>query len=307
MFGWLRRLTRKPDPAGRLAAPPHTTSPPSSVDADASDPLPVCSPLSWLLQAPAPRAVALSPEERRILQAVDTFLARESLSPQLLPRAPAVIPPLLHALRQPEPSRKAVVERLSKDLVLATEVLRLARSAYHLTSSQIASLDDAVTVVGDSGVKAAIARVLLRPMFDPRTSGLAAIAAPRGWSFAERQADRCAQMAADAGLDRLDGFLGGMLHATGRTALLRVLDLCDAAPPWPCSLAFDQTLGQQSTRLAGRFMAEWDVTPGLTLAASVLVDTPDLIDPTTLAGILLESERQTTRDMMGTPIPGSRR
>jgi hypothetical protein len=73
-------------------------------------------------------------------------------------------------------------------------------------------------------LRRAIASVVLRPIFDSRGNSLSARAATQIWKDADRKARLCSALAAEAGLDPFDGYLAGLLHNSGWTAVLRAID-----------------------------------------------------------------------------------
>jgi len=330
MFGWLTRLLSKPPAAPSAApvparprppkqaplpaapqnivpeAPPATAVPqtPAAVpEPELKSSVTECpSPLVWLLQVPSPQDGELRATERPLLDAIEATLNQPTLPAGLVPRAPAVIPQLLSLLRHPDSNREELVDRVSKDMVLAAEVLRLARSPYYRTSSEIDSLSKAVSMIGISGLKSAIARVVLKPLYDAKAGGLAAQASARNWPLAEHQSECCAALTTAIGLDRFEGFLAGMLHNTGRTALLRIIDRTGLPLAWPCSSALDQALQQQSHRLYGRFMVEWQITAPLAQAGQTLAAEADA-PPQSLAWAVLESERLCLQDLSAAAPP----
>jgi hypothetical protein len=272
MFGWLNRLRSAPPAAVPAPAAPRRVDAgagPAAADGGDSAPPPP-SLLAWLLDAAAPHHGAPTAAERAALAPLDALLARPAWPADLLPRAPAVIPQLLGLLRQEMPSRAAIVQQIGKDVVLAAEVLRMARSPYYRSRAEIDTLDAAVTLLGTSGLQSAIARVVLKPVFDTQAGGLAGRSARRAWELAEREAEACADLAAQAGIERFEGFLAGLLHGTGRTALLRTLDRAGIEPASPWSLAFDHALEDRADRMFGRLALGWQITPALSeLAAAV--------------------------------------
>lgn len=239
----------------------------------------------------------MAPHEQALLEPVRAMLALDTLPDNLVPRASAVIPQLLRALRQESGSRKEVVERIAKDQLLTAEVLRLVRSPLYRTQTPIASLDAAVSIIGTSGVHSAISRVVLKPIFAQSQQGLVAAASSRTWQFAERQGEVCAGMAAEAGLEWFDGFLAGTLHGVGRTALLKILDTAGAEtqPLWPCSKVWDAALSLLANQLFAKLALQWDIAPALTTAARAVQDptAAGTAGPPPLAGIWVASEQRT--------------
>lgn len=306
-LGWLKKRTNQV-PAGMVMPPPcPAPGPHESADEDCADSLqPPNTPdhtstLAWLLGVPQPLPGPLQAHEEAVLAPIQAMLAQRELPIGLVPRAAAVIPQLMRLLRQ-QSSRQEIVERITKDMVLTAEVLRMAQSPYYRLTEEVDSLDKAVMMLGVAGLQAAIARVVLKPMYDTNSGGLTAQAAARGWQYSERQADCCADLATKAGLGRYEGFLAGTLHGIGRTALLRVLDRAGVRPDWPCSQALDDALTACSNQLFGRYIVDLRLTPALTAAGQALAQDGHAGAPGSLPWLLRESERLSTLALLARPV-----
>lgn len=304
MLRWLKRLVAPPQPAPIKQVPVAAKSPevPSSVERESvpsSSDLHV-STLSWLLHVPPPLPLALQSRERRPWAVIHEASRQPRLPPNLVPRAAAVIPALLQQLRQTDVSVQDMVVRIQRDTVLTTEVLRLARSPRYASAQSVQSLETAIAVIGTAGLQAAIAKVILKPLFSAHSGGLAAQAGERLWMHAEHQAQHASTLTEAAGLDRFDGFLVGLLHGAGRTGVLRLLDMQHVAPEWPCSQAFDHAFQQASHQLFDRLLQEWAISPSLTALGQAIASQPSAAEPGTLAGIALESERLATAALLST-------
>jgi HD-like signal output (HDOD) protein len=181
----------------------------------------------WLIGSPAnagarPASGALVGE---MLGRVDEIIASETLRAGLLPRAPHVVPQLMKTLRDEGYSSADVASRISRDVVLTAEVVRSATSVLQRgDDGEEIDLARAVQVIGTQGLRRAIANVVLRPIFDAKGSSLSARAATQIWKDADRKARLCAAFAGQAGLDPFDGYLAGLLHNSGWTAVLRAID-----------------------------------------------------------------------------------
>lgn len=277
-MNWLARLLspRRPESAvapvttdgGRveptMSAPPAVEALPTRV---ASQPLApgdaVEGLLSWLLNCPAPVETPISPDEQRLLALLDKTLALPTLPDELLPRAAALIPQLLALLRQTDLPVPALAQKVAKDPVLAAEVLRLASSPFYRAQGEIGDLAQAIALIGVQGLQTVIARVVLKPMYGVSAGGLSALAAPRLWEHAEALARHTGVAAHAAGLSVFDGYLAGLLHDSGWTIALRLLDR-HAALALPPSAAFAAALEERAHRLFGRAAERWAITPGFT-------------------------------------------
>ncbi|CAN5914690.1 hypothetical protein BH11PSE8_BH11PSE8_19580 [soil metagenome] len=253
--------------------PAAATTPP----AEPQVPIPEVPPefMAWLLGQPTPIISALDPADLpasavAFLAQIDAVIASDTLRASLLPRAPQVVPQLMSALRDERYSSADVSQRISKDAVLATEVIRLANSALRGDREPVVDLQHAVTAVGASGLRRVIAKSVLRPMFDARGTSLSARAAPQIWHDADNKARLCAALAGNDLLDPLDGYLAGLLHGTGWTALMRALDnVTPNPPPAPTLLgaATATALMQRRDTLFSKLIRPWGLSGPLVALA----------------------------------------
>jgi hypothetical protein len=323
MFAWLNRWGKTPKDSPGAPQPEALRSPPAvSVETAAvasCSVLPCPHPTGFALDMACPDTLvwslgldrhpstAANPagqagQASPALQAVDRLLARDTLPADLLPRAAAVIPQLLSLLRQDDLPLPRIVERVAREPLLTAEVMRLARSPHYRTRERMETLEHAVAVLGASGLQSAIARVVLRPLFRGDSSGLAGRAAERAWPHATRQAELAAELAAQRGLPRLEGFLGGLLHGSGRTALWRILDQSGAAPPLPWEPALSRELAVRSHQLFGQLALEWRITSTLMAAGQALREAQpgtQAHELPLLATVVLESEWRCTQELAG--------
>ena len=254
--------------------------------------------LSWLLEAPPPGDTALSMSELDALASIDALISGGLRVQELLPRAPAVIPQLLRALRQNNRSLPVLVDRVSKDLVLAAEVMRMARSVAYSRDGEIHDLSRAIAALGEQGLQKAISRVVLRPLMQSGGGKLSALAAQRLWDHTELKSTLCSTKALAAGLDPFDGFMAGMLHSAGWTVALRHLDLC-TPPPWPWSGEFVEALAMRCDPLFGKVVGTWQVSPALTALAAEALEPGLVRGLSPLARALLESDREASGHIVG--------
>jgi HDOD domain len=216
--------------------------------------------MAWLLGCGLPHEGALTTAEQRALAALDKTLALPTLPDELLPRSAALIPQLLALLRQTDLPVPALAQRVSKDVLLTAEVLRLASSPFYRAQGAVSDLEQAIAMIGVAGVQKVIARVVLKPIFDSAPGPLSARAGSRLWDHAEALAKQTAELAAQANLPAFDGYLAGLLHSSGWTIALRLLDRSTLA--LPPSHAFASACADRAHRLFGQAARRWSITPG---------------------------------------------
>jgi hypothetical protein len=248
------------------AAPPVAESPPAPVDDPLSDAQRIRF-FCWLAGVTATADSAAPPDlvVQHLMERLDEVIASETLRAGLLPRAPHVIPQLMKTLRDESYSSVDVASRISKDVVLTAEVVRSATSAYQRGADDEDEIDlaRAVTIIGTQGLRRAIAGVVLRPIFDARGDTFSARAATQIWKDADRKARLGAVLAAQRGLDPFDGYLAGLLHNTGWTALLRAIDGFDDIGLGGVALAHADVLPQLLQRrdaLFGALVGPWNLS-----------------------------------------------
>ncbi len=297
-----RRVIAPEQGSGGLALADTTQPPPD----DALPPPDDSAFFAWLLDSlPRPEA-ALHPAESQALAALEALRHHTRNAAELLPRAPAVIPQLMHMLRQDDQSLAVISQRVASDVMLSAEVLRQARSAAYRSAghgsagdaaSPPADLRQALALLGVDGLRAVIARVVLRPLFDGQSGRLAGQAAARAWRHAETEARLAAEAAQAQGIDSFDAYLGGLVHGSGWTVAWRTLDRLDPPLALPASAAFVQRLLPLTEALFGQVVADWRLTPALTtLCRAVRDGAPLAAQP--LGAVLQQARREALARML---------
>ncbi len=229
----------------------------------------------WLLgEAPPTRGSRAPPRAEAIgqlLERLDLVIASEPMRAALLPRAPDVVPQLMKTLRDDSYSSAEVASRISRDAVLTAEVIRSAASATDRVYGEgEADLAWAIAAIGTQGLRRAISTVLLRPMFGAGGDSFSARAAARIWKNADNKARRGATLATQRGLDPLDGYLAGLLHEIGWTALLRAIDNCKGIVVGADDLTHPDVVPELLRRrdaLFGALVGPWNLGPAMSRLA----------------------------------------
>lgn len=280
MTSWVRRvsslLSKDPAPRGEFA----TQSPDSAGPADAAAPERRAStPLldldaeifSWALGLPPATEHPAHADEALWLAELDTLIAADKGRGELLPRAAGVIPQLLNSLRDEGQSAAELAQRVSRDANLVAEVTRLANSMAFRGGEPVAELADAIRRVGTTGVRQAIAKVVLKPMFGAQAGVLSTRASGPLWAHSQAQADLCRALATERGFDPFEAYLGGLLFDVGWTAGLRALDRVfdHHAPPADLSFStgFKASFQVRRERLFAQFIIGWRLSVPLHAAA----------------------------------------
>ena len=246
-------------------------------------------------------------------------LARLARDPQaaaeLVPRVPAVIPQLLRSLREEGMSATELARQVAQDVTLVAEVIREVNSPWYRPTAPVRTIEGAVMLLGQNGLRMLLARVAFRPVISAQTGRLARQAAPQLW----RQSEKCAlaaSLAAPAyGADAFEACLAGLTRNVGLVVALRLIDQVDAAGRLPQSDSFAHAMHDTARTLSARIATQWELPPPV--AAAILQsgqpDGPPLAqalrtgERLATLRVLLDSNVEGTKDAVDRLPPEERR
>ena len=247
MFRWLYSLFSGPAAKPTQPAAPASAGvpPPAPIDAPAAPPAAAATPAApvsfdqleringiwnaWLFEGGG--GLDVNDAEKRVLDALAAIVASQQSGEALVRRMPGLIPQLLQSLRSDNFSGAALARTIASDPVLVAAVVRLANSCYKGTGTAIASVEQAVILIGQEGLRQLITTVAFRPIVDLHSGTYTRRMAPHLWAHSERCAMAARQAAAAAadGIAPFDAFLAALLQNVGVTVSLRFMDAAQAA------------------------------------------------------------------------------
>jgi HD-like signal output (HDOD) protein len=275
MIAWLRRLFGGTPPAP--PAPPDMPAPAeafANVDTHAPVPEPAntVTPLHvaaidrhfYGLLAGVTAVDAGPGLEKTILDEMARLLRHPYGAAGLVPRVPAVIPQLLGSLRDENLSGADLARQVAQDVVLVAEVIREANSPYYRPTQPVKTIEGAVMLLGQNGLRMLLARVAFRPVIGMQSGRFARHAAPVVWTQAEQCALAASILAGGLDANAFDAYLAGLMHNIGLIVAFRVSDrvipagVAVAAAALPESPAFCASLLEQARALSSVIAAEWN-------------------------------------------------
>jgi HD-like signal output (HDOD) protein len=258
MYQWLKRLLAKPDslPAPSAASAPQPAQPPAP-----PPPAPVLSPAleggpdfeqkdlvnsafqRWLFALPEGESLDTTGPEDRVL--------RE-----------------LGVAAQSGHSAADMLRKISNDLVLVGAVLRLANAAMQNSgeTGTINSVEHAVIVVGQEGLRQLITTVAFRPIIDLNSGYYTKLMAPRIWEQSEKCAVACRMLAPEFKVEPFEAFLAGLVQNAGLLTALRVMDMQAGEPGALGSATFRARLVREARAISAGIAEAWNFPPAVTRA-----------------------------------------
>jgi HD-like signal output (HDOD) protein len=186
-----------------------------------------------------------------------------------VPRLPAIIPQLMRTLRNDNMNAAELSRQLSQDLVLVAEVYRESnrpcyRPRYH-TGPPISSIEGAIMVLGQNGLRMLLARVAFRPIMSMQNGLLAKRTAPLIWRQSEKCALAASMLAPGLRANIFDAYLAGLMENVGLVVAFRQIDQM-AAGALPQSDEFIAGLFAQARILSARIAELWEFPESVTSA-----------------------------------------
>ena len=210
-----------------------------------------------------------SPAHAEIISATAAALQESATEDRYTPRRPSLLPQLLRAVNDEEVSRRELVGIISKDPSLVGNLLRMANSPFYRVSNQaVESIDRAVVILGNDGIRSLIAAALAQPIFQIRGGDF-----PRfpeiAWEHTFRTAS--ATVTHTAIVEKSDPFaaqLLGLVAGMAAIVVFRVaLDQYDTRPELrPHAGVIASLLDTQSVLVGKRIASSWGLSDRIAAA-----------------------------------------
>ena len=283
MIGWLKRLVTgaapvlatEPAPLVAAVAPP---APASDAPAGAPAPLHVAAidRQYYRLLAGGVEGTGSAALEKTILDEMVRLAQNPYSAAGLVPRVPAVIPQLLGSLRDDSLSGADLARQVAQDVVLVSEVIREANSPYYRPATPVKTIEGAVMLLGQNGLRMLLARVAFRPVIGMQSGRWARQAAPLVWTQSEQCALAASILAGGLDANAFDAYLAGLMHNIGLIVAFRVIDRVMPAGehPLPTAPAFCASLLDQARALSAAIAAEWHFPENVVAAIATPRATP---------------------------------
>ncbi|SMP77166.1 HDOD domain-containing protein [Noviherbaspirillum suwonense] len=135
-----------------------------------------------------------------------------------LPSLPVIVIDLLNSFEQEDINLNALAEKVSRDQALAAKTLRLANSSFYGLSRKVATIQQAITVLGFDSVRALITAAAATDVFS--SSVHPAFDFKSFWQHAASTAVCSKLLARSMNLNQNYAFITGLLHDVGTLVLV---------------------------------------------------------------------------------------
>jgi HD-like signal output (HDOD) protein len=220
----------------------------------------------WLFDTEGASGLDCNPLEHQVLDALAEIIESQQSGAALVRRMPGMIPQLLQSLRSDNFSGAQLSRTISNDVVLVAAVTRLANSSLKGTGTAISSVEHAVMLIGQEGLRHLITSIAFRPIIDMHSGHFTRTLAPRIWEHSERCAVANRALAEELGIDPFEAFLAGLVHNVGLIVALRVMDQVAKGDRRLGGEMFCARLMREARGLTCSIGREWHFPDNVTLA-----------------------------------------
>lgn len=210
---------------------------------------------TWNPDATPPGAT-LAPNERLLLRRIEERVRSGEFE---LPQLPSTVHKVMSLAANPKSEVDEIVEVISSDPVLSSELLKAANSVLYGGRTACDSLRDAVMRLGLRGVRGVVLTLSMRSAIlrDPRLMTYAT----EVWRQSIAVAHLARHLSGPAGVEPESAYLMGLTHDIGKVALLSLVSK-ETRNAGRLSGAFLGTLFVQFHEQCGSRMAEeWSLPP----------------------------------------------
>ena len=214
----------------------------------------------FVLDLPPSEAGEPSAAEQAMLKRLDLLSTRFDM--RSLPRLPSVLPQLLRTLKNDNAAGGQLAKLVGRDPLMVGEVMRVTSSSYYRSAQPISSLQQAVVLLGQDGLRRVLTQYVMKPILQANAGSFGQAAGERLWDHAERCSHACAWLARHNGGDTFEAYLVGTICHTGTGAVVRLLDQLaqDSALTSP-SAEFIASCSALAARLSLQAAQHWELPP----------------------------------------------
>ncbi len=195
-------------------------------------------------------------EERTLLRRLQLHSVQFDV--RSLPRLPTVLPQLLRSLKADNVGGAQLAKLIGRDPVLVGEVMRVSRSIYYRTLHPIQSLQHAVVLLGQDGLRRVVTMHVMKPILHASAGMFGHVAGQRLWEHAERCAHACAFLGKSTS-DPFEAYLAGIVCNTGTGSVVRLLDQEAPAEVGPLTGQFLAACARLGAQLSLKAARHWDL------------------------------------------------
>ena len=201
----------------------------------------------------------LNPFESEALRQLEALLTQDLKTSNLLPRQPAILPKVMHSLREDNSTANDISRLIEQDPVLVADVMKLVNSPFYMTRSKIVTLQQATTMLGRDGLRKLVIGAVMKPLLNQDSGHFSKIASRYLWDHSGKTALAASVINTGSEENIFHAYLAGILHNIGYILSLKVLDKAFDGNYSPNSKFFHERFAQLSRALTLEIAKSWSM------------------------------------------------
>lgn len=201
----------------------------------------------------------LNPFENDALRQLEALLSQDIKTSNLLPRQPAILPKVMHSLREENATANDISRLIEQDPVLVADVMKLVNSPFYMTRSKIVTLQQATTMLGRDGLRKLVIGAVMKPLLNQDSGHFSKIASRYLWDHSGKTALAASVINTGSEENIFHAYLAGILHNIGYILSLKVLDKAFDGNYSPNSKFFHERFAQLSRALTLEIAKSWSM------------------------------------------------
>ncbi|RDI99876.1 HDOD domain-containing protein [Dyella solisilvae] len=198
--------------------------------------------------------------EQMLLQRLKDTCDSGRFDVRSLPRMPSVLPQLMRAMKSDTVNGAQLADLIRRDPVLVGEVMRVTGSVTYRTAHPIGSLQHAVVLLGQIGLRHVVTSYVMKPILMASAGNSGQVVGQRLWDHAERSA-HAAVFLSKGQCDPFEAYLAGLVGFTGLGAIARLMDRGLGQDQPACSSLFIAGCARLAAQLTVQASRHWDLPP----------------------------------------------
>lgn len=240
----------------------------------------------------------MSKKEKSSLETINKRYLQNETAEYQIPRLPAVIPKVLQALRDTDTDADTLANILSADMVLVSEVLRLANSAFYSRSRVYESLEQAIVNIGFDGIRQLIVSAAVKPILNGQNGHFSKVANHYLWDKSVNTGLLSDRVAKTLGENSFHAYLAGLVVQSGMTVLSREFDKYFDDNEVPNNQLFIDKVSRYCYQLSVGISRQWQFPEPVIDALQELVTCEDPMAMSALGRITYLSDKLVKMSML---------
>jgi len=201
----------------------------------------------------------LNPFETDALRQLEALLSQDIKTSNLLPRQPAILPKVMHSLREENSTANDISRLIEQDPVLVADVMKLVNSPFYMTRSKIVTLQQATVMLGRDGLRKLVIGAVMKPLLNHDSGHFSKIASRYLWDHSGKTALAASVINTGSEENIFHAYLAGILHNIGYILSLKILDKAFDGNYSPNSKYFHERFAELSKALTLVIAKSWSM------------------------------------------------